>query len=110
MVFLREKDNIWRLTYLLGIITLILKIRYILHGDNMDVHWTMMENEIAHMVDQKSRLLAVTYTHFIYVLKLLYPFRQSYDYGYACIEHVTTMTDYRFGFVILNYSIIGYLF
>lgn len=42
-----------------------------------------------------SRVLAVGHTHFIYLWKLFFPFRQSYDYGLACIKHVTSLADPR---------------
>lgn len=46
-------------------------------------------------------------THFIYLWKLFAPFRQTYDYGYACIAHVETLSDWRNLLTLGAYSLVA---
>lgn len=54
----------------------LLYLRLLLHGERIIMHWSILENEIAHMDSRIGRGFAIAHVHFIYVWKLLFPFRQ----------------------------------
>jgi len=55
------------------------------------------------------RALALLHTHFIYTTKLFFPFFQSYDYGYACLHHPTTLGDVANLGTLLTYVVVSLL-
>lgn len=83
----------------------VLVLRLQLHGERLLMRWSPLENEIVHMEPRPARVLAVAHVHFVYLWKLLFPFRQSYDYGFACIHHVATFLDPRNALALGTYAL-----
>ena len=75
-----------------------------LHGDHFMYPWTVLENDIHVAEGAKERVLSYAYTHFLYAFKMLVPLRQSYDYGYRCIDHVRELSDPRLLLPALTYA------
>lgn len=87
----------------------IMSIRAHMHGEQLVMKWSKLENEIPHMESRLSRCLAVAHTHFVYLWKLVFPFRQSYDYGFACIYHPTTVLDRANLLSLATYLLLAYI-
>mmetsp|Transcript_46232 Transcript_46232/g.144589 ORF Transcript_46232/g.144589 Transcript_46232/m.144589 type:complete len:795 (-) Transcript_46232:884-3268(-) len=64
-----------------------------LHGEHLLYPWTVLENDIARTEDETERMLTYSYTHAMYLYKMLFPVKQSFDYGFKCVPHVVSWED-----------------
>ena len=59
-------------------------------------NWTLLENSIDALAERKlERMLSYAHVATMYVRKLIFPFNLSYDWGWPCVKHITTLTDFR---------------
>ena len=67
-----------------------------LHGDAKMYKWTILENSISTAESRtEERVLSYAHAATVYFWKMVYPFNLSYDYGWPCIQHVTSAYDIR---------------
>lgn len=66
-----------------------------LHGDVILHKFTILENSIYLMPKRIYRILSYLNIDTLYLWKLVFPFRLSYDYGWPCIPHVESIFDVR---------------
>eukprot|EP00752_Nemacystus_decipiens_P009157 g8179.t1 len=64
-----------------------------LHGGAGVREWGILENDISILASRKERALSYAFTHAMYTYKLLWPAKLSYDWGFSCIPHVTSLAD-----------------
>ena len=71
-----------------------------LHGDAKMYKWTILENSISTAESRSERVLSYAHVATVYLWKMVYPFNLSYDYGWPCIQHVTSAYDIRNAYTI----------
>ena len=74
---------------------LVIKLHMSLHGTTAMYKWTILENDISLLPSAAHRVMSYGHVHCLYLYKLFWPFRLSYDYGWACISPVLAILDYR---------------
>ena len=56
----------------------------------------LLENSIDALAERKlERMMSYAHVATLYVRKLIFPFNLSYDWGWPCVKHITTLTDFR---------------
>ena len=64
-----------------GVAFLLVAFHLQLHGDNTLYPWSILENSISLLDDRKHRIYSYMFTHVVYIWKLFFPWKLSYDYG-----------------------------
>jgi hypothetical protein len=79
-----------------------------LHGPVKMYTWTITENSISLLESTFERVLSYAHIQTLYIWRLLYPFKLSYDWGWPCVEHITAISDLRnAGTLLLAVSMVG---
>eukprot|EP00804_Cyclotella_cryptica_P018614 CCRYP_011415-RA/>CCRYP_011415-RA protein AED:0.21 eAED:0.21 QI:4399/1/1/1/0.33/0.28/7/233/939 len=73
-----------------------------LHGKKMIYDWSMLENSISLLESSAERIISYAHVHKLYLAKLFFPWNLSYDYGYPCIQHRTSL-DFTTALIPLSF-------
>ena len=65
----------------IGIAILLIAFHLKLHGENTLYPWSILENSISLLDNRKHRIYSYAHVHVVYIWKLLFPWKLSYDYG-----------------------------
>lgn len=84
--------QIWTTVKNIGAAVLMTGIHLALHGKKLIYPWTVLENSISMLASRKERMFSYAYIHTVYLWKLFFPFNLSYDYGYPCLPHQTSLS------------------
>ena len=108
-VYWKSPKNIFRITVSCFSPILITCAHISLHGEKKIYSWTVLENHISLIECKLTRVLSYMNIHIIYLWKLIFPFRLSYDYGWKCLDPVDSIIDNKNIFTALGYSFFIFL-
>ena len=108
-VYFKNPRNMARILVSFAFPTLITLGHVSLHGEKKIYSWTILENHVSLIDSKLTRILSYMNIHTMYLWKLIYPFRLSYDYGWKCFDVVESILDYKNLCTALCYSSILYL-
>lgn len=91
--FKRRKRSL--VSFSLAVLVVLLHAKR--HGERMMYEWTLLENGIHATFPRWSLPSILSYAHVavLYLYKLVWPFSLCYDYGYPCVDFVTSPLDPR---------------
>lgn len=105
--FVYKEANERRCGMLLIFVACFMKWRLQLHGESMLYQWTELENYVALLPNVLERILTTAHCHAIYLWKLIWPKKLSYDYGFNAIPKIDSLLDSRCISTLVAYALVA---